>query len=126
MAIAPSRLSTQLGPKSLPGSPEALTLARWICRSYKKSKSRKGNNRIAEQILENVPESCRVRIISEGKEVNRQMLTMMSSPSPRVAPPNSNDHNDNHQIQTPMPLKEDQDHHQNGPVSCNCFKPMFK
>lgn len=35
MAIAPSRLSTQLGPKSLPGSPEALTLARWICRSYR-------------------------------------------------------------------------------------------
>ncbi|TKY60131.1 Homeobox-leucine zipper protein HOX32 [Spatholobus suberectus] len=35
MAIAPSRLSTQLGPKSLPGAPEALTLARWICRSYR-------------------------------------------------------------------------------------------
>ncbi|XP_010247499.1 PREDICTED: homeobox-leucine zipper protein HOX32-like [Nelumbo nucifera] len=35
MAIAPSRLSSQLGPKSLPGSPEALTLARWICRSYR-------------------------------------------------------------------------------------------
>ncbi|KAK4254734.1 hypothetical protein QN277_010073 [Acacia crassicarpa] len=35
MAIAPSRLSTQLGPKSLPGSPEALTLARWVCRSYR-------------------------------------------------------------------------------------------
>ncbi|XP_027345603.1 homeobox-leucine zipper protein ATHB-14-like [Abrus precatorius] len=35
MAIAPSRLSTQLGPKSLPGPPEALTLARWICTSYR-------------------------------------------------------------------------------------------
>lgn len=35
MAIAPSRLNTQLGPKSLSGSPEALTLARWICRSYR-------------------------------------------------------------------------------------------
>ncbi|CAL5346416.1 unnamed protein product [Camellia sinensis] len=35
MAIAPSRLSSHLGPKSLPGSPEALTLARWICRSYR-------------------------------------------------------------------------------------------
>ncbi|OIW13909.1 hypothetical protein TanjilG_31798 [Lupinus angustifolius] len=35
MAIAPSRLSTQLRPNSLPGSPEALTLARWICRSYR-------------------------------------------------------------------------------------------
>lgn len=35
MAIAPSRLSTELGPKSLTGPPEALTLARWICRSYR-------------------------------------------------------------------------------------------
>lgn len=35
MAIAPSRLGTQLGPKSLPGSPEAHALARWICRSYR-------------------------------------------------------------------------------------------
>ncbi|XP_065846929.1 homeobox-leucine zipper protein ATHB-14-like [Euphorbia lathyris] len=35
MAISPSRLSSNIGPKSLPGSPEALTLARWICRSYR-------------------------------------------------------------------------------------------
>ncbi|CAN4080266.1 unnamed protein product [Withania somnifera] len=35
MAIAPSRLCSQLTPKSFPGSPEAITLARWICRSYK-------------------------------------------------------------------------------------------
>ncbi|PON54767.1 Octamer-binding transcription factor [Parasponia andersonii] len=35
MAIAPSRLSSHLGPKPLPQSPEALTLAQWICRSYR-------------------------------------------------------------------------------------------
>jgi len=35
MAIAPSRLNTELGSKSLTGPPEALTLARWICRSYR-------------------------------------------------------------------------------------------
>ncbi|CAN4081953.1 unnamed protein product [Withania somnifera] len=35
MAIAPSRPCSQLSPKSFPGSPEAITLARWICRSYK-------------------------------------------------------------------------------------------
>lgn len=35
MAIAPSRLSPHAGPKPLPGSPEALTLARWISRSYR-------------------------------------------------------------------------------------------
>ena len=35
MAIAPSRLNSHMGLKPLPGSPEALTLARWICRSYR-------------------------------------------------------------------------------------------
>lgn len=35
MAIAPSRLSSQLTPKPFPGSPEAVTLARWISRSYR-------------------------------------------------------------------------------------------
>ncbi|KAF1895242.1 hypothetical protein Lal_00043887 [Lupinus albus] len=35
MAIAPPRLGTQLRPSFLPDSPEALTLARWICRSYR-------------------------------------------------------------------------------------------
>lgn len=35
MAIAPSRLGSHVGPKLVPGSPEALTLARWICRSYR-------------------------------------------------------------------------------------------
>ncbi|GMH01417.1 hypothetical protein Nepgr_003256 [Nepenthes gracilis] len=35
LAIAPCRLNSFIGPKSLPGSPEALTLARWISRSYR-------------------------------------------------------------------------------------------
>ncbi|XP_068655721.1 homeobox-leucine zipper protein HOX32-like isoform X1 [Aristolochia californica] len=35
MAIAPSRLGSHLGPKPPPCSPEAVTLARWICRSYR-------------------------------------------------------------------------------------------
>lgn len=35
MAITPSSLSTKLRPNSLPGPPEALTLAQWICRSYR-------------------------------------------------------------------------------------------
>ncbi|KAL9413133.1 hypothetical protein AB3S75_041746 [Citrus x aurantiifolia] len=34
MAICPSGLSPTLGPKLSPGSPEALTLAHWICQSY--------------------------------------------------------------------------------------------
>nr|ABD75307.1 class III homeodomain-leucine zipper protein C3HDZ2 [Ginkgo biloba] len=35
MALAPSRLSSHLGPRPPPGTPEALTLARWICHSYR-------------------------------------------------------------------------------------------
>ncbi|KAL5764059.1 hypothetical protein ACOSP7_016404 [Xanthoceras sorbifolium] len=34
MAISPSGLSPTIGPKLSPGSPEALTLANWICQSY--------------------------------------------------------------------------------------------
>ncbi|GMI96999.1 REVOLUTA, INTERFASCICULAR FIBERLESS, INTERFASCICULAR FIBERLESS 1, amphivasal vascular bundle [Hibiscus trionum] len=34
MAISPSALSPAVGPKLTPGSPEALTLAHWICESY--------------------------------------------------------------------------------------------
>ncbi|KAM0038375.1 putative class III homeodomain-leucine zipper family [Helianthus debilis subsp. tardiflorus] len=34
MAISPSGLSPCVGPKTSPGSPEALTLAQWICQSY--------------------------------------------------------------------------------------------
>ncbi|KAI7746640.1 hypothetical protein M8C21_013284 [Ambrosia artemisiifolia] len=34
MAISPSGLSPCVGPKPSPGSPEAVTLAQWICQSY--------------------------------------------------------------------------------------------
>ncbi|PWA99127.1 homeobox leucine-zipper protein [Artemisia annua] len=34
MAISPSGLSPSVSPKMSPGSPEALTLAQWICQSY--------------------------------------------------------------------------------------------
>ncbi|XP_051125901.1 homeobox-leucine zipper protein ATHB-14-like isoform X2 [Andrographis paniculata] len=35
VAIAPTLLGSHILPKSLPSSPEAVTLARWICRSYR-------------------------------------------------------------------------------------------
>lgn len=35
MAISPSGLSSAVGPKLSQGSPEALTLAHWICQSYR-------------------------------------------------------------------------------------------
>ncbi|KAL5990646.1 Homeobox-leucine zipper protein hox9 [Asimina triloba] len=34
LAISPSRLGSHIGPKTPLGSPEALTLSRWICQSY--------------------------------------------------------------------------------------------
>ncbi|KAG7950178.1 hypothetical protein I3843_13G099200 [Carya illinoinensis] len=34
MAISPAGLTPSVGPKLYPGSPEALTLAHWICQSY--------------------------------------------------------------------------------------------
>ncbi|XP_038720638.1 homeobox-leucine zipper protein ATHB-14-like isoform X1 [Tripterygium wilfordii] len=35
MAIAPSQLGSNMGTKSLTGAPEAVTLAQWVCRSYR-------------------------------------------------------------------------------------------
>lgn len=35
MAISPTGLGPTVGPKLSPGSPEALTLANWICQSYR-------------------------------------------------------------------------------------------
>nr|AGM34022.1 class III homeodomain leucine zipper protein 32 [Larix kaempferi] len=35
MALAPSRMGSHLGPRLPPGTPEALTLARWVCQSYR-------------------------------------------------------------------------------------------
>ncbi|KAJ6828767.1 homeobox-leucine zipper protein HOX9-like [Iris pallida] len=35
MAISPSRLASNVGDKLLAGTPEAVTLSRWICHSYK-------------------------------------------------------------------------------------------
>lgn len=35
MAISPSGLTPTVGPRLSPGSPEALTLAHWICQSYR-------------------------------------------------------------------------------------------
>lgn len=35
MAISPAGLTPSVGPKLSPGSPEALTLAHWICQSYR-------------------------------------------------------------------------------------------
>ncbi|XP_027333636.1 U-box domain-containing protein 35-like [Abrus precatorius] len=75
----------------------------------RKSKSRKGNG-VANQILQNAPQSCKVKIICEGKEVNEQMM----SPPPQAAT-TAND--------TSITIKGG---HQQDSISCICFKPKFK
>ncbi|KAJ1428635.1 UspA [Sesbania bispinosa] len=64
----------------------------------RKLRSRKGNG-IADQVLQNAPESCKVRIVCEGKEVNEQIARAIANDSS-------------------MSQKEDQ---QNEWLSCACF-----
>lgn len=35
LALSPTNLGSQVGPRLPPGTPEALTLAHWICQSYR-------------------------------------------------------------------------------------------
>ena len=70
---------------------------------HRKLRSRKGNG-VADQVLQNAPESCKVRIVCEGKEVSEQIT---GSPSPRAI---ANDTSMSHK----EVLKKDS-------VSCTCF-----
>ncbi|KAK7246024.1 hypothetical protein RIF29_40881 [Crotalaria pallida] len=78
----------------------------------RKLRSRKGNG-IADQVLQNAPEICKVSIVCEGKEVSEQIT---QSPSPRAAVAND----------TSKQQKEEDQH--NNSVSCIClaFRPKFK
>ncbi|KAK7363872.1 hypothetical protein VNO77_06032 [Canavalia gladiata] len=78
----------------------------------RKSKSRKGNG-VADQILKNAPQSCKVRIICERKEVNEHMM----SPPPQVFSTRTTPND------TSSTRKQD---HQHDSVSCICFKHKFK
>ncbi|CAL5199626.1 unnamed protein product [Lathyrus oleraceus] len=77
----------------------------------RKSRSRKGNG-VADQVVQNAPESCKVRIISEGKEVKDEQVMMMMTPSPKIIATTNSATNVN--------TKE------NDSVLCVCFKPKFK
>ncbi|XP_004507584.1 U-box domain-containing protein 35-like [Cicer arietinum] len=78
----------------------------------RKLRSRKlGKCSVADEIMQNVPQSCNVRIICEGKEVNDQM---MSSPSPQ------------NQIITTTSANIINTKENNDSVLCICFKPKFK
>ncbi|TKY72281.1 U-box domain-containing protein 35 [Spatholobus suberectus] len=65
----------------------------------RKLRSRKGSG-IADQILQNAPESCKVSIVSEGKEVNEQITRAIAN-------------------DTSMSQKNKEQ--QNASVSCVCF-----
>lgn len=57
MAISPSGVSPTIGPKLSPGSPEALTLAHWICQSYSYhmgSELLRGESVDGESVLKNL------------------------------------------------------------------------
>ncbi|KAK7387672.1 hypothetical protein VNO78_22460 [Psophocarpus tetragonolobus] len=77
----------------------------------RKSKSRKGNS-VGDQILKKAPQSCKVRIICERKEVNEQMMS-----APLLPLITSANHN------SVATKKQD---NQNHSVSCICFIPKFK
>ncbi|GAU14738.1 hypothetical protein TSUD_203870 [Trifolium subterraneum] len=84
--------------------------------NLRKSRSKKGSG-VADQVVQNAPESCKVRVICEGKEVNEQMMMMMSpSPSPQIITTTANSANNDSSVNT----KE------NDSVLCVCFKPKFK
>ncbi|XP_014518232.1 U-box domain-containing protein 35 [Vigna radiata var. radiata] len=65
----------------------------------RKLRSKKGSG-IADQILQNAPESCNVSIVCEGKEVNEQIAAA---------------------IATDTSMSQKNKHHQNASVSCVCF-----
>ncbi|XP_057422059.1 U-box domain-containing protein 54-like isoform X2 [Lotus japonicus] len=82
----------------------------------RKSRSSRKGNGVADQILQNAPESCKVRIICEGKEVNEQMMLM--SPSPQVLTVTA--------ASTSAISMTPKERQQSDLVSCICFKPKFK
>ncbi|KAF5475000.1 hypothetical protein F2P56_006850 [Juglans regia] len=82
--------------------------------SLRKLRSRRGSG-IADQMLQNAPVGCEVKIICEGKGVLIEQMT--ESPSPR----------DNIDDNTPKQPPLEQDDQRNDSFSCSmCFKPMFK
>lgn len=79
----------------------------------RKSKPRKGNS-IGDQILQNAPQSCKVRIICEGKEVNEHMISQALTTRTSA---NS----------TSITSKKGQEQDlQHDSVKCICFIPKFK
>ncbi|KAK4439479.1 hypothetical protein Salat_0282800 [Sesamum alatum] len=79
--------------------------------NLRKMRSRRGGSGVADQILQNAPEFCDVKIVCEGKEISDLPL---DSPSTSLSPRStSTDH---------RPPKFPQDQQPNNASSCGCFK----
>lgn len=77
--------------------------------TLRRIRSKRGS-RTVDQILQNAPEFCEVKIICEGKEVIEEQLMIESpSPSPRAS------------VSSPK-VTQLQDHNKNDTFTC-CFKP---
>lgn len=71
-------------------------------------RSKKGNG-AAEQIVQDAPEFCEVKIICEGKEMSEAVMTESPSPSPSPSPRATHS--------TPRFAQNEQDS-----TACGCFK----
>lgn len=79
--------------------------------SLRKLRTRRGSG-IADQLVQNAPEYCDVKIVCEGKEVS--MEQMNGVPSPRSTSDDS-----------PKPKQNGVEEQYNDSFSCACFKPKF-
>lgn len=77
----------------------------------RKLRTRRGSG-IADQLVQNAPEYCDVKIICEGKEVS--MEQMNGVPSPRSSSDDS-----------PKPKQNGVEEQYKDSFSCACFKPKF-
>uniref|UniRef100_A0A7N0UV53 Uncharacterized protein n=1 Tax=Kalanchoe fedtschenkoi TaxID=63787 RepID=A0A7N0UV53_KALFE len=95
-------------------------------RSYSRiSKSRKSGSGIADQILQNAPEYCDVKVISQGKEVDMQMIDLSSPRTARSssATAGSNENDDRDEPNSIFgSSRHGGDYPKAGSVTCGCFK----
>ena len=84
-----------------------------LCINGRKLRARKGS-RIADQLVQNAPEYCDVKIICEGKEVSMEQINGVPSPPPRSSIDDS-----------PKPKQNAVQEQYKDSFSCACFKPKF-
>lgn len=83
----------------------------------RKLRARKGSG-VADQILQNLPEGCDLKIICEGNQVVLDQLTPDQSPPPSPSPSPLNGSGD-------RSTSVQESNGSNGSVSCMCFRSKF-